>query len=218
VTAPRALLALLVSATLCAACATAACSEHKRKRTMLNDDEAAAVVRREGAAAVGRPERKVKSVTPVLPQMLMAELDDGTQTTLLILDGHVVTGKGTSVVARYLELLDFPKTHALDRDQLIALLTLWGDVPHAIAPLSQYVPGPHEEEAALAFDGSGALLTVYGHPQATPTAPFPPQPDGVGFAGDAPLLKIELRIDRERHFKWQVARWDGQKYQPHALP
>jgi hypothetical protein len=206
------LLALgLVMALGAASASSAACSEHtKKKRTaMLNDDDAAAVVRREGAAAVGRPERKVKNVTPVLPQMLMAELDDGSQTTLLVLDGHVVTARGTPVVARYLELLDFPKTHALERDQLIALLTLWGEVPRAIAPLSQFIPGPHQEEAALAFDGHGALLTLYGRVQTTPPS---------GFPGQAPLLKIELRIDKERHFKWQLARWDGETYQPHPLP
>jgi hypothetical protein len=194
----------------CASSASAPAGEHKKARTlMLNDEEAAAVVRREGAAAAGKPERKVKNVTPVLPQMLMAELDDGTQTTLLVLDGHVVTKKGDAVVARYLELVDFPKKHALDRDQLIALLTLWGEVPRPLAPLSQFVPGPHQEEAALAFDGHGALLTVYGRAHTTPSS---------GFAGEAPLLKIELRVDNERHFKWQLQRWDGERWQPHALP
>jgi len=194
---------------------------------MLDDEAVGAVVRREGAAAAGRPERKVQKVTPVLPQMMMADFDDGTQATLLVLDGHVVVGKSMATVARYLELLHFPAKHALDRDQLIAVLTKWGEVPRGLQPLSQLVPGPQGEEAALIFDGEGALLTVYGRLRA---ATMPAQPSGIGrghgggsgggggHPGEAPFLRIELRIDHERHFKWRTERWDGEKWQPQPLP
>jgi hypothetical protein len=175
---------------------------------MLGDDEVAVVVRREGAAASGKPERKVTKVSPVLPQMMLADFDDGAQQTFLVLDGHVVTQKGNAVVARYLLLLDFPKKHALSRDGLISILETWGEVPRAAAPLNSYIPGPHEEEAALTYDAQGARLVVYGR---APSGP------GGGFAGQPPLLRSELRIDQERHFKWRVDRWDGEAWQPHAL-